>query len=103
MRATIIFMTFCILGLGQVNIALARGNADMGKEKSKTCAMCHGPQGISSNPAYPNLAGQKEAYIIKAIKDFRDGNRTDKMMSRMAKPLSDEDISNLAAYFSNLK
>jgi cytochrome c553 len=51
---------------------------------------------------WPNLAGQKEGYLVKQLKAFRDGVRTDPMMSPMAKPLTDDDIENLAAYFSSL-
>lgn len=82
--------------------ALAAGDAAAGKAKSATCAGCHGAEGISGNPLWPNLAGQKDAYIVKQLKAFRDGTRTDPMMSPMAKPLSDDDINNLAAYFSSL-
>ena len=67
-----------------------------------TCAGCHGAAGVSANPLWPNLAGQKEAYLAKQIKAFRDGTRTDPMMSPMAKPLTDDDIANMAAYFSSL-
>lgn len=79
------------------------GDAAAGKAKSATCAGCHGAAGISNNPLWPNLAGQKEAYLVKQLKAFRDGTRTDPMMAPMAKPLSDDDINNLAAYFSGLK
>jgi cytochrome c553 len=51
---------------------------------------------------WPNLKGQKEGYLIKQLKAFRDGTRTDPMMSPMAKPLTDADIDNVAAYFSSL-
>jgi cytochrome c553 len=80
----------------------AAGDAAAGKSKSAMCAACHGAEGISSNGMWPNLAGQKETYLIKQMKDFRDGNRKDPMMSPMASPLSDEDIDNLAAFFSSL-
>lgn len=79
------------------------GDAAAGKAKYATCAGCHGPAGISNNPLWPNLAGQKEAYLVKQLKAFRDGTRSDPMMSPMAKPLSDQDIENLAAYLSSLK
>ena len=78
------------------------GDAAAGKAKSATCAGCHGPAGISSNPLWPNLAGQKEAYLVKQMKAFRDGTRADPMMAPMAKPLTDDDIANLAAYYSSL-
>ncbi|HKK13148.1 MAG TPA: cytochrome c [Gammaproteobacteria bacterium] len=82
--------------------AVAAGDISAGKAKAGTCAGCHGANGISNNPLWPNLAGQKEAYLIKQLKAFREGTRTDPLMSPMAKPLSDADIQNLAAYFSSL-
>lgn len=75
---------------------------EAGKVKSATCAGCHGTAGISNNPMWPNLAGQKPAYLVKQLKAFRDGTRSDPMMTPMAKPLSDDDIANLAAYYNNL-
>jgi len=76
-------------------------DAAAGKAKSVVCAACHGPAGVSSNPMWPNLAGQKEQYLAKQIKDFRDGKRKDPLMSPMAAALSDTDIANLAAFFSS--
>lgn len=89
------------LALAASGAAMA-GDAAAGKAKSATCAGCHGPAGVSNNPLWPNLAGQKEAYLVKQMKAFRDGTRADPMMAPMAKPLSDEDIANLAAYYSSL-
>lgn len=88
--------------LGGSSVALAAGDAAAGGAKAGTCAGCHGANGISVNPLWPNLAGQKEAYIIKQLKAFRAGTRSDPLMSPMAKPLSDADMENLAAYFSSL-
>lgn len=84
------------------SISSQAGDAVAGKSKAAGCAGCHGPAGISNNPMWPNLAGQKEAYLVKQMKMFREGTRTDPMMTPMAKPLTDEDIENLAAYFSTL-
>ncbi|MGB5261277.1 MAG: c-type cytochrome, partial [Gammaproteobacteria bacterium] len=64
------------------------GDAAAGKAKAASCAGCHGANGISSNPMWPNLAGQQSGYLIKQMKAFRDGTRDDPMMSPMAKPLS---------------
>ncbi len=80
----------------------AAGDAAAGKSKATSCAMCHGAAGISANDIWPNLAGQKPGYLVKQMKAFRDGDRKDPMMSPMAAPLSDDDIANLAAYFSSL-
>lgn len=79
------------------------GDVAAGKAKAATCAGCHGANGISNVPMYPNLAGQKEQYLAKQMKAFRDGSRTDPTMNAMAKPLSDADIDNLAAYYASLK
>ena len=79
------------------------GDPAAGKAKSATCAACHGPEGISIVPEYPNLAGQKEKYLIGAIKAYKSGDRKNPMMQPMVAPLSDADIENLAAYFSSLK
>lgn len=93
----------CAVGL-MLSTGVA-GAADIaaGKAKAASCAGCHGANGISNNPLWPNLAGQKAAYLAKQIKAFRDGSRKDPTMEPMARPLSDEDIENLAAYFASLK
>jgi len=88
--------------LGLSGAVLAAGDVAAGKAKAAVCAGCHGAEGVSNNPMWPNLKGQKEAYLIKQLKAFRDGTRTDPMMSPMAKPLSDADIDNVSAYFSSL-
>jgi cytochrome c553 len=77
------------------------GDIAAGKAKSAICASCHGPNGHSVNPLWPNLAGQKEQYLIKQIKAFRDGTRKDPMMAPMVAALSDEDIANLAAFYAS--
>jgi cytochrome c553 len=71
-----------------------------GKAKSAVCAACHGATGHSMNPLWPNLAGQKEQYLAKQIKAFRDGTRKDPTMAPMVAALTDDDIANLAAYFA---
>ena len=87
--------------LGASGSVLA-GDAAAGKTKAASCAGCHGPAGVSNNPMWPNLASQKEGYLVKQMKAFRDGTRADPLMSPMSKPLTDSDIDNLAAYFSSL-
>jgi cytochrome c553 len=73
-----------------------------GKSKSATCAACHGNNGISMIPMYPNLAGQKEQYLVLQMKAFRDGERKNMVMAPMAAGLSDIDIANLSAYYASL-
>lgn len=69
----------------------------------QTCVACHGPEGVSLAPIWPNLAGQKEHYVTTSLKAYRDGGRTEATMSPQAAGLSDTDIANLAAYISRLK
>jgi cytochrome c553 len=80
--------------------ALAEGSVEKGQAKSATCAACHGPTGNSSNPIWPNLAGQHAKYIARQLEAFKAGERTEPTMKAMADPLSKEDIEDLAAYFS---
>ena len=101
MRLLAVFLTaftFCLS-----DHALAAGDAAAGQTKATLCAACHGANGISPNDMWPNLAGQKHGYLVKQIKAFRDGDRVDPSMAPMVKPLSDQDIENIAAYFSNMK
>ena len=94
-----IFLTLITILLFSASSAMAADVA-AGKAKSALCAACHGATGHSINPLWPNLAGQKEMYLAKQIKAFRDGVRTDPMMAPMVAALSDDDIANLAAYFA---
>lgn len=83
--------------------AWAAGDAAAGKSKSAVCGACHGPDGNSTNAMWPNLAGQKAAYLVKQLKDFKSGARKDPIMAPMAAPLSVQDMENLAAYFTSQK
>jgi cytochrome c553 len=78
-------------------------DAAAGKAKAAACAMCHGPAGIAVAPDTPNLAGQPASYLTEQLKAYRDGSRKHEIMTLMAKPLSDADIANLAAWFSSIK
>ncbi len=79
----------------------AAGDAAAGKEKSVTCMACHGPDGNSPNPIWPKLAGQHSSYIRKQLHDFKSGARKNDLMAPMVAPLNDQDVENLAAYFSS--
>jgi cytochrome c553 len=75
-------------------------NPAAGKEKSKACVACHGPDGNSPAPDFPRLAGQHYDYLIKALSDYKSGDRKNAIMAPMAANLSQRDIEDLAAYFS---
>ena len=81
-------------------LTTAAGDATAGKQKAQTCAACHGVDGNSTNPVWPNLAGQHAEYLMKQLRDFKDGKRENPQMSPMAVNLSEQDILDLAAYFS---
>jgi len=81
----------------------AAGDAAAGKSKSAVCAACHGADGNSANAMWPKLAGQHATYLVKQLKDFKSGARKDPMLAPMAKPLSDQDMENLAAYYASQK
>jgi cytochrome c553 len=78
-----------------------------GREKYVQCASCHGSDGRSTVvPEYPKIGGQSAAYVVNALKAYRDGRRQGTyaaMMAEVAKPLSDADIANLAAYIESLE
>jgi cytochrome c553 len=101
MKLTKIFITLAI-AMGISNTTLADDIA-AGKAKAASCAGCHGAVGISNNLSWPNLAGQQKAYLAKQMRDFRSGKRQDALMTPMAKPLTDKEIANLAAYYNSLK
>ena len=79
--------------------------ADVAAGKVKAmfvCADCHGATGISVVANFPNLAGQKEMYLVAQLKAFRDGKRRNPEMKFLVKLLSAADIANVAAYFASL-
>ena len=79
----------------------AEGDIKAGSEKARACQVCHGVGGKSTNPTYPILAGQHAKYIIKQLKAFKSGVRTDPIMNGMAATLSEKDMEDVAAFFAN--
>lgn len=75
---------------------------EAGKRKAEMCVSCHGPEGSSPYVIWPSLAGKPKAYLVIMLQLFRDGRRQNPWMSPMAVSLSDQDIENLAIYFSSL-
>ncbi|MAR89589.1 MAG: c-type cytochrome [Pseudomonadota bacterium] len=89
-----------ILATGAVNWAQAAGDPQAGKEKSATCAACHGPNGNSTIPNFPKLAGQVEKYTLKQLQDMKSGARQVPQMTAIVAGLSDQDMADLAAYYA---
>ncbi|NMH60609.1 c-type cytochrome [Alteromonas ponticola] len=99
----LIGMTFMLSGA-----AVAEGDATAGKEKSTTCAACHGPDGNSMIEANPKIAGQHENYLLKQLKEFKlaaktggEEGRNSAIMTAQVANLSEQDLEDLAAYFAS--
>ena len=67
------------------------------------CAVCHGPTGMSMMPNAPHLAGQPSIYLVEQLKNYRSGKRPHEVMGVIAKPLTDAEIEDLAAWYSSLQ
>lgn len=81
----------------------AKGDIEAGKAKSVTCQACHGADGAAKiDPQYPRLAGQYRDYLARGLHEYKSGQRDNAIMAGFAATLSDQDIEDLAAYFSSL-
>jgi cytochrome c553 len=91
-----------LLAVGAAPLALAKGSADAGAAKAVTCTACHGPNGNSANPLWPNLASQNAAYIVGQLKQFKANTRINSqgVMMGMALTLNDQDVQDVATYFA---
>ncbi len=96
-------LTLAVAATVMMSGSALAGDAEAGKGKSMMCSACHGVAGISAVPTYPNLAGQKSAYFVKQLKEFKSGKRNDATMKGMVASLSDADMADLAAYYESLK
>jgi cytochrome c553 len=86
-----------VVFMASAAVAQAAGDAAAGAEKAKGCASCHGIDGKGRIP----LAGKDADYLAQQLQAFKSGVRKEKMMNMMAGSLSDQDIADLAAYFSS--
>ncbi len=82
--------------------SLAQGSAEAGQAKAVSCGACHGIDGNSLSPAWPNLAGQHASYFIRQLEAYQNGERQDALMTTLASGLSAEDMADLAAYYATL-
>lgn len=78
----------------------ADGDPAAGQEKSAVCQGCHGADGNSYSPEWPNLAGQDSRYIVQQLRDFQSGARKNDIMTGMAASLSEADMADIAVFFS---
>lgn len=92
-----------IASANEAAAAAAAPAADGKPAQVATCAACHGENGISASPLFPNLAGQHRSYIEVALKGYKSGVRKNAVMVGQAAALSDADIKALAVWFSTQK
>jgi len=88
-------------GLLSHGSVFAAGNAEAGQAKAATCVACHGPDGNSIAPNFPNLAGQGEAYMVKQLQDFKSGKRKDATMTAMVMALDEQGMQDVAAFYAS--
>jgi cytochrome c553 len=108
----LVLVTLALAGFQAQAESLVDGSAEDGKNKSLTCSACHGTEGNSMSPLWPNIAGQNAIYLANQLKAFRGDpgasdrastqTRKDPLMTSMSLPLSDQDINDLAVYFEGL-
>jgi cytochrome c553 len=100
--AVLIVSVALMLG-ANTSSAQANGNLAAGRQKALQCQTCHGLDGSSKIPDAPNLAGQVEHYLVKALDDYKSGARKNEMMSLVAPVLTEQDIDDLAAYYAAIE
>ncbi len=94
-----IFIAFAVLAL-----PLASSAAEAGKAKAAAvCNVCHGANGMSQMPGAPHLAGQPEMYVREQLRAYRSGKRQHEVMAIIAKPLTDDEISDLSAWYASME
>ena len=89
------------VGSATTQLVFAQGNPAAGQTKAALCATCHGAEGNSELAINPKLAGQNAAYITKQLKDYKAGVRSNPTMSAMVLNLSEEDMEDIAAWYSS--
>jgi len=99
LRAPIWAIAVLLAAIGPAQAA----DAAAGRAKAKVCRVCHGIDGVGKMPNVPNIGGESEIYLTKQLKAFRSGERTDPQMSIVTKPLTDEEIAELAAWYASIK
>lgn len=99
MNSKMIWIAGCVALLATAPVQAA--NIAAGKEKSKTCAACHGPDGNSASADFPRLAGQHYDYLLRSLKDYKSGERKNAIMNGLAGSLSERDMQDLAAYYAS--
>jgi cytochrome c553 len=100
-RALTLFSFGAVVAFASTQL-LASGSIENGKQKAATCCACHGTDGNAVDPQYPRLAGQYNMYLQQVLHEYKDGQRNNAIMKGMVATLSEQDIEDVAAYFSSL-
>lgn len=94
----------CVLLASSTSSYAAENATSKGRAKAEAqCSVCHGTNGMSQMPNAPHLAGQPEIYLVEQLKNYRSGKRANEVMGVLAKPLTDDDIANLAAWYASIE
>ena len=99
MRTAALIATIALTALS-VNAAHA-ADVEAGRQKAASCAGCHGVDGNSQTPMNPNVAGQKEQYLVTTMLDYKNGKRQHTLMQAVLTPLSEADIRDIAAFYAS--
>ena len=98
---TRLFSTILGAAVGFAVAAVPADAADDIEAKVQSCAVCHGQNGVPIDPkTIPIIWGQQQSYLVKQLRDYRNGERDNPIMSPIAKALAQEDLRKIAAYFA---
>lgn len=98
-----VLIVLALASMAAAGPSRAAGDIKAGRAKAMMCQGCHGLDGRSQVPDAPNIAGQVEAYVVAQLHAFKSGARKSETMSVVASSLSDQDVDNLAAYYSAIE
>jgi cytochrome c553 len=99
-HAAVMRLAICAMAAASLACPAPAQNIEAGRAKAATCAACHGPNGNSTSPQWPILAGQTARYLYLQLRDFKEGRRDEPTMKPFIDPLSREDMLDLAAFFA---
>ena len=98
-----LLLTLGVSGIAQAAGTAVVGDAAAGQAKTAVCGACHGPDGNSMAPNFPKLAGQGDRYLLKQLHEIKDGKRQVLEMTGLLTNLNDQDLADIAAYYSSQK
>ncbi|HBP49071.1 c-type cytochrome [Pseudomonas sp.] len=98
-----LLLTLGVSGIAQAASTAVVGDAAAGQAKTAVCGACHGPDGNSMAPNFPKLAGQGDRYLLKQLHEIKDGKRQVLEMTGLLANLNDQDLADIAAYYSSQK